>query len=503
MSGISTIDGMGLDLEPVCGASSLYPSDRQTLGLRALAGNTEVSELARQHQVSRKFVYQQKEKAAEALETAFAPTEDEDGVLFEIPVTKAWLRQVVVCLMLICHSSMRGVVEFFEAVLDQPIGLGTVHKILQESVAPARQVLSAEDLSAIRAGAHDEIFQGRRPILVGCDVASTYCYLLAPEAARDATTWGVHLLDLEDKGLRPDHIIADWGKGLRAGQENAWPDIPCRGDLFHAMQALMHLATYVDNRAFGAMAACEHLEQKMERAKRSGRGNTLSKKLAQARQTQHQAIQLADDIAVLVGWLRQDIFAVVGPRLATRQELYDWIVEGLKDREARLPHRIRPVRTLLENHREDLLAFVVSLDQQLIEIAQQRHLDPKWVRQLFELQALPPDAPTRSHQEATLRQHLDADFPPVEASIGQLIDATIRASSVVENLNSRLRNYFFLRKQLGVGYLDLLRFFLNHRCFVRSEHPERVGRSPAQLLTGQEHPHWLELLGFERFQKRA
>ncbi|MFN6188877.1 MAG: hypothetical protein ACK460_22820 [Microcystis sp.] len=32
-------------------------------------------------------------------------------------------------------------------------------------------------------------------------------------------------------------------------------------------------------------------------------------------------------------------------------------------------------------------------------------------------------------------------------------------------------------------------------------HPERVGKSPAELMMGQEHPHWLELLGFERFQR--
>jgi hypothetical protein len=35
---------------------------------------------------------------------------------------------------------------------------------------------------------------------------------------------------------------------------------------------------------------------------------------------------------------------------------------------------------------------------------------------------------------------------------------------------------------------------------MRSRCPERVGKSPAELMTGQEHPHWLELLGFERFQ---
>ena len=72
---------------------------------------------------------------------------------------------------------------------------------------------------------------------------------------------------------------------------------------------------------------------------------------------------------------------------------------------------------------------------------------------------------------------------------------------MVENLNSRLRNYFFLRRNLGESYLGTLRFFLNHRCFLRSEVPERVGKSPTQLLTGEEHPHWLELLGFQRFQR--
>jgi len=31
-----------------------------------------------------------------------------------------------------------------------------------------------------------------------------------------------------------------------------------------------------------------------------------------------------------------------------------------------------------------------------------------------------------------------------------------------------------------------------------SRRTERVGKTPKQLLTGQAHPHWLELLGFQR-----
>jgi hypothetical protein len=36
---------------------------------------------------------------------------------------------------------------------------------------------------------------------------------------------------------------------------------------------------------------------------------------------------------------------------------------------------------------------------------------------------------------------------------------------------------------------------------MRSECPERVDKSPTELMTGQPHAHWLELLGFERFQR--
>ena len=82
----------------------------------------------------------------------------------------------------------------------------------------------------------------------------------------------------------------------------------------------------------------------------------------------------------------------------------------------------------------------------------------------------------------------------------QAMAQTHRCSSMVENLNSRLRNYFALRRQPGVQYQDLLRFFLNHRTFLRSRVPKRVGKSPRQLFTGEAHPHWLTMLGFGPLQ---
>ena len=85
--------------------------------------------------------------------------------------------------------------------------------------------------------------------------------------------------------------------------------------------------------------------------------------------------------------------------------------------------------------------------------------------------------------------------------MAELAAGTVRASSLVENLNSRLRSYFFLRRHLGPEYLALLQFFLNHRRLERSDRPERMGKTPAELLTGQAHPHWLEMLGYTRFSR--
>src|SRR5207247_5178055 len=111
-----------------------------------------------------------------------------------LPVTNSWLRQLVLGLTLICHSSLRGVTELLADLFDHSLSLGSVHNILHEAVATARRVNTREDLAAVRQGALDEIFQAGRPVLVGADVASTYCYLLSLEEHRDADTWGVRLL---------------------------------------------------------------------------------------------------------------------------------------------------------------------------------------------------------------------------------------------------------------------------------------------------------------------
>ena len=228
---------------------------------------------------------------------------------------------MIVGLALICRSAYRGVVEFLRDLLGLPVSIGTVHHVLRPATRQAGVINHDEDLSGIRVGLHDEIFQGATPVLAGVDAASTYCYLLTAEKRRDADTWGVHLLDAAEQGLDPDYTIADAGQGLRAGQTAAWGATPCHGDVFPIQRQ------------------CEGLAATLSRL---AKGATSRRRTLQAR----------------IGHSGQHVLALAGPALATRRELFDFIVEELARREPGDARRIRPVRVALQNQRDTLLAFV-------------------------------------------------------------------------------------------------------------------------------------------------
>ena len=80
----------------------------------------------------------------------------------------------------------------------------------------------------------------------------------------------------------------------------------------------------------------------MKRARKTGRGQKLSKRLSLARQAEDNAIRLAEDIDALAdtplrssllrstSWMKNDILSLAGPELVTRRELFDFIVEQLQ-----------------------------------------------------------------------------------------------------------------------------------------------------------------------------
>ena len=483
-------------------AASLSPTVRQDIGIRALSGSQPISHIAAMHQVSRKFVYQQVDKARQALNESFAPSQGDDDVLFHLPVTKNWLYQLILGLVLICHSSYRGVVELFRDLFDTSISIGTIHNRLQAATENAVEINQSQDLSGITVGLHDEIFHVDKPVLVGVDAASTYCYLLESVDRRDENTWGCYLLDVMEQGFDPDYTIADGGSGLRAGQKAAMPETPCHGDVFHIQHQFEQVANSLVRRVQGGPTRLEKQAQQMANTslKKIVEQKLLSQQLL-AEQREQVLVCLVADVKTLLSWFSHDVMALAGPPLAVRQELFDFTVSELQQREDEQYPAIRKLRKALRNQRGQLLAFAGVVDQKLADIARDFKLPLQAVREICLLHRKHKTSNAYWQRWNQLHRQLSGQFYEVMQAVREALEETPRASSMVENLNSRLRNYFFLRRSLGDGYLSTLQFFLNHRCFLRSEVPERVGKSPKQLLTGEAHPHWLELLGFERFQR--
>lgn len=488
-------------------AQRLLPQQRRDLAVQVLAGAQPVSDLAREYEVSRKFLYQQADTAREALTQAFHPQPKDEEVLFYLPVTKAWLRQLVLALVLVCHAPYRAVVEFFRDLLDWHISLGTVHNIVRSAVEPARAISGRVDLAGVRDAALDEIFQAQKPVLVGVDTDSTYCFLLSLEQHRDADTWGVHLLDLVDQGFNPEATVADAGTSLRAGQAEALPNVPCQGDVFHIVTDLKKVVGFLENRAYGALETTEQCERRRDRLRRPTKRRRAksahgpAQRLRRARIASEEAVALAEDVALLVGWLRHDILTVAGPCYTERCDLYDFVVAELKARASQCPHRLEPICVALENQRDNLLVFARRLDEDLEQLGQELQVSAELARCLLKTQSRDERDPRRWAEEAGLRKELRGRFHAVQLAVAALAEETVRASSLVENLNSRLRSYFFLRRHLGTDYLALLQFYLNHRRLERSDRPHRQGKTPAELLSGQSHPHWLEMLGYTLFRR--
>jgi len=304
----------------------------------------------------------------------------------------------------------------------------------------------------------------------------------------------VHLLDAVQQGLRPDYTIADAGQGLRAGQKAAWGDTPCHGDVFHIQRQCEGLANTLQHLAMGATSRRKTLRAKMGRTGPRGPDRELATQLALARQSEARANWLVRDVRTLVQWLRHDVLALAGPDLATRRGLFDFIVAELAARELGDARRIRPVRVALQNQRDTLLAFAGVLDAKLADIAQAHAIAEPLVREACVLHRLPTTSPAYWQGWNRLRATMGGKLHTLLDAVRRAMAQTPRSSSLVENLNSRLRTYFTLRRHLGGSYLDLLRFFLNHRRFMRSRCAERHGKSPRELMTGQGHPHWLTLL---------
>ena len=216
----------------------MSPESKKRVALQAITNQKTISELAEENNTSRKFIRQQGEQVQQAIDNVFDFNRARnDKVLYHLPITKAWITQLV--LMLLGHTSYRHIVMLMKDLFDYDISEATIHTLFNDAVDNARAVNMTESLSTIEVTANDELFHHNKPILSGIDTRSLYCYLLTTENQRDEETWAIHLLDANDKGLNPQRTIGDDANGLVSGHKVVFPEVPYDYDNFHLSKSLM------------------------------------------------------------------------------------------------------------------------------------------------------------------------------------------------------------------------------------------------------------------------
>ena len=473
------------------GASSLSPYERLSLGAMIADGKATVSGASRAHGVSRKFARRQRDNAMRMVK------EDalRHGKAHALVVDEAFMERFVVAAALSCNCPFRGIMRLAEAMFGFSPSIGTIHNICRKAVVAAATLNSEETMEKVRHAAIDEIFQNSTPVFAGVDLASLYVFLLSVQPDRSGTSWWCALEQCREAGFTPASVIGDGGLGLRKGMAECFPQVPCDSDVFHALKDFLQVLGYLEKKALGAMGKTEELIEGRERLSGYKR-NGFNRRIAVARRKEAELVQCHAAMETIYGFLREDVLDFNEMPFEDRLVLFNWLMEEMAKVEGAYG-KIPPLRKKLERQAESLLAVFARLDRAIVTLAGESGIDTGKARMMVNFfngrrndlrveEALAGIVDRLGLERA--QEFLDGLY--------SLMADSFRASSAIEDMNSVLRMYFQQRREIGHGYLELLRFYLNHRIIDRSRVPEREGKSAWELLTGESHAHWLDMLGF-------
>jgi len=340
----------------------------------------------------------------------------------------------------------------------------------------------------------DEIFCRRRPLLVGVEPHSLACVLARRAADRSGSTWAAALQPWS--ALR--QVVADAGTGLRQGlaqyqQQRAAPGPPppleeCL-DLFPTCQEAQRVLRQTWQAAEGVWQQWDVKQRAFDRLRQRGvhcqspayrsaarqaeKAHSKAKKALAQAEGQEQAWQRARAAFALV---RAD--GALNDRAAAAADIAAALA-------ALGGPRWSKVRRFLQESRS--LTFLDVL-QRAVAAAEPRAALRAALVQLWQLRRRQRQAQRGGGSAALeiavvvqqrLCQELAADWSQGYARVVGALQGVVRASSVVECMNSVWRMHQCRHRGLSQALLDLKRLWWNSRAFAEGK---RKGQCPYQLL---------------------
>jgi hypothetical protein len=470
---------------------------RVTIAVQAFLGlgvYGEITRIARFYQVSRLFVY----KLLWQLLALYT---------LEVcdPLSAQAIRKEVDQYILLLRLEGQCSLEAISHILTQlRLPFSSIGYISQRLATYARTLpkaaLSGTQLVFLLC---DEIFTLGQPILVTVEPRSLAILKIELVDNREAETWKQHWEALADAGLiEPPTVVADQGAGLVKGC--ALMGLMHHPDLFHLLRPLAMFGARVYRQALAAIA-WEYARGGLE----IGRSEpVINKRMASyeaAKAAADEKISRYDHFCYLWAELRKalELFDSEGriPDGASRHGEIGAIVELMSELGcAQLNQALSSFTSGLACYwnyyrraEEVYQGLMQRYPREVVEVCACR-----WQLQRQSTNSKDYGIRKRLAQEAAFYGDYAVSLLPeqgeaIRKEVEETLDAEVRSSSLVENINAALRPLLATcRGQVDQAMLELFAYVHNHRRFVRGK---RAGKAPIEILTGKElEKTWLDAL---------
>jgi len=457
----------------------------------------KMTQIAQAYHISRTFLYQLSWAARHHLEDLFSdPQHRVESPDFRLEPWMLSLRLEGKCTI----ESLSSIFKHFDY---QPNSVGYLSETLQDYGRCVPSTLSMPHKKVVFY-LSDEIFAIRAPILVTIDAQSTAILKIELALDRSAKTWESHFNDLGAHRFHSLGMASDRGVGLKAGYQAACQEGFWVCDQFHEFQDLFNRCHQLERKGYGAIGKEIEAAEKFTNAKSEANLQKRLEQYDQARQACQQAIERYDQLNLLLRMLSEALYLCSNwGRLRT--------VEGVRS-------DLTVILSLMADIKDDKLAKLLKaisahMDDILVPFRQveQIHTDLlEWMPEpIVDAFALAWHHDHLFYQSHGKNKHyhrqesdywltfceglLDDQFDELKLLVFEKLDSIVKASSLVEMVNSLIRPYLNNSKgQITQETLNLIMFYHNHR---RYKSGKRQGKAPIELLTGETlESDWVDLL---------
>lgn len=468
----------------------------------------EMSSVAQNFEVSRPTAYAAGATAIHVLAKHFEAAESGLEPVM-VHVDQAQLERAVVALRVIAPNSIRAIESLLPILYSGvSVSYGTIQAIAAEASKRAEDFNAEADMSAIQAGAVDEMFSQGDPVLAGIDLDTSYLFALNLRESRSGKDWAEVLEAAKQQGLNLKVVVKDAAPGIAAGVREVFPTAEQRDDCFHAQYIMNKEQQRLERRAYGSITKVDEVISALARCRLSDseKRSTLTARLVQAQSRCDESIDLHDRFEQAARQVQEALWFIdiEQARLRSAAEMRSAIesaaekmLELSERRSQKVGRYLKNRAPGLANHLEDLhsnldaianihgnaavrLASVIHRFE--AELGSQQYFWRRYENQKMLLAA-----------RFLLQQHAGDDAQTVREKVETALQNRHRASSAIEGFNAALRPFLYVHKGVNQEFLELFRAYYNLRTRRWGRHK---GTSPHQCMTGRHNSDWLTMLGY-------